>query len=108
MIVWRRGLPEWHPKTKWEGSNEPGPYWKRCDARLKRTRGVDPEDAICRFPNCDCLHHLPEQKQQELKRLHAERAQEGKRYKEAWMRKLEEQARKPQWPHTHSPSTYSP
>jgi len=54
MIAWRRGLPEWDPQTKWEGSDKPGRYWKGCAARLQRKRGVDPEDAICRFPNCDC------------------------------------------------------
>src|SRR5262245_21030613 len=84
MIVWRQDLPEWDPKTRWEGNNEPGPYWNGCDAR-QRTRGADPEDAICRFPNCDCLNHLPEQKRQELKRLHAERAEEARRYKEEWI-----------------------
>jgi len=54
MICWRTGLPEWDPRTKWEGSDKPGRYWKGCDARRSRKRGVDPEDAICRFPNCDC------------------------------------------------------
>jgi len=88
MVVWRQSLPEWDPKTKWEGSDDPGPYWRGCDARLQRKRGVDPEDAICRFPNCDCLSHLPERQREELKRLHVERAEEGKRYKEAWLRKL--------------------
>jgi len=54
MIAWRRRLPEWNSRTEWEGSDKPGPYWKGCDARLQRARGVDPEDAICRFPKCEC------------------------------------------------------
>jgi hypothetical protein len=89
MIVWRRGLPEWDPKTKWEGSDEPGRYWRHCEARLQRKRGVDPEDAVCQFPNCDelgCLRHLSEQKRDELKRLDAERKAESKRYREKWTR----------------------
>ena len=92
MIVWRRGLPEWNPRTKWKGSDAPGPYWRGCEARLQRKRGVDPEDARCRFPNCDdlgCLHHLSEQKRAELKRLHAARAAESKRYRDAWRRRYD-------------------
>jgi len=54
MIVWRRRLPEWDPQTKWKGNDKPGRYWKGCDARLQRKRGVDPEDAVCAFPKCDC------------------------------------------------------
>jgi hypothetical protein len=87
MIVWRRGLPEWDPRTKWEGAEKPGPYWGQCEARLQRKRGVDPEDAVCQFPYCDdlgCLRRLSEQKREELKRLDAERKAEGKRYREAW------------------------
>src|SRR5262245_3542846 len=88
MIVWRRGVSEWDPKTKWQGSDKPGPYWKGCDARLQRKRGVDPEDAICRFPNCDCLRHLPEREREELKRIDAERKAERKSYKEQWTTRL--------------------
>ena len=54
MIAWRRELPEWDPRTKWKGNEKPGPYWKSCNARLQRARGVDPEDARCRFPKCEC------------------------------------------------------
>ena|SRR5215470_4348225 len=50
-IAWRRGLPEWNSRTKWQGSDKPGPYWKGCAARLARKRGVDPEDARCKFPD---------------------------------------------------------
>jgi len=88
LIVWRRATPEWDPRTKWQGSDEPGPYWKGCDARLQRKRGVDPEDARCGFPNCDCLRHLPERQREELKRRHAKHAAESKRYKSAWLKKM--------------------
>ena len=70
------GTPEWDPTTKWEGVDHPSPYWKGCEARLQRKRGVDPEDARCRFPNCDelgCLRHLSERERAGLKRLDAER-----------------------------------
>jgi hypothetical protein len=26
MVVWRRRQPEWDPKTKWKGADEPGPF----------------------------------------------------------------------------------
>jgi hypothetical protein len=84
--VWRRGTPEWTPRAKWQGSDEPRRYWKRCEARLARKCGVDPEDARCRFLNCDCLQHLPEWKREELRRLDAARKIEGRIYKEKWMR----------------------
>jgi len=93
MIAWRRGLPEWDQTTKWEGVDHPSRYWKGCEARLQRKRGVDPEDAVCCFPNCDelgCLRHLSEERRAELKRLDAERKAEAKRYKENWMRLLKE------------------
>jgi len=91
MIVWRRKLPEWDPRTKWEGNDEPGRFWKGCDARLQRTHSVDNEDAPCRFPNCDCLSHLPEWRREELKRLDAERKAESKHYREEWTRLYAEQ-----------------
>jgi hypothetical protein len=89
----RRGMhaaSEWDPNTKWEGVEHPSRYWRGCEARLQRKRGVDPEDALCRFPNCDelgCLRHLPEWERETLKCIDAERKAESKRYKEAWMRK---------------------
>jgi hypothetical protein len=83
MIVWRRTLPEWDPKTKWQGSDEPGPYFKGCIRRQLREPG-DPLTG-CKFPKCDCLRHLPEWKREELRRLHAESAAEAKRYREAWI-----------------------
>jgi len=83
MIIWRRGLPEWNPRTKWEGSSEPGCYWKDCAARLERKRGVDPEDAVCRFPHCDCARLSP-QEQEERERVRAERSA----YREEWVRRL--------------------
>src|SRR5215831_10284547 len=53
MTCWRRKLPEWDPATKWQGSEEPGPYWRGCDSRLK-----DKDDyghfARCLFPDCEC------------------------------------------------------
>jgi hypothetical protein len=54
MIVWRRKTPEWAPQTNWIGSENFGRYWRGCEARLQRARGIDPEDARCRFPKCDC------------------------------------------------------
>jgi hypothetical protein len=87
MIVWRRGLPEWDSRTKWQGSDQPGPYWKGCTARLQRARGVDPEDARCRFPNCDCAK-LSEDQKKEWERLRAERTA----YREEWARRLRESA----------------
>ena len=86
----RDALCEAGPQGKWEGAKVPGPYWSGCDARQQRKRGVDREDAQCRFPNCDelgCLRHLSEPERTELKRIDAERKAEAKRYKEAWMRK---------------------
>ena len=58
MLVWRRKLPEWNPATKWQGSEEPGPYWRGCDSRLK---GKDDYGhfARCLFPDCDCWRRLP-------------------------------------------------
>jgi hypothetical protein len=45
------------PLGRWHGSETPGPYWRSCDARqqrvLQRARGEE-QDALCRFPNCDC------------------------------------------------------
>jgi hypothetical protein len=87
MIVWRRATPEWDPRTKWQGSNEPGPCWRGCNARLQRKCGVDPEDARCGFPNCDCLRQLSGWKREELKRHHAERAAESEHYKSAWLKR---------------------
>jgi hypothetical protein len=87
MIVWRRKAPE-RPQTKWAGSDEPGRYWKGCDARLQRKRGVDPEDAVCRFPSCDCWHRLPEWRREEWERRCEEwkrRRAEGEAYRKAWM-----------------------
>jgi hypothetical protein len=72
---------------KWRGAEDPGRYWKGCEARAQRKRGVDPEDAICRFPHCDdlgCLRHLSDQRRAELKQLDAERKAESKRYMDAW------------------------
>jgi hypothetical protein len=83
MIVWQRGLPEWDSRTKWKGSDKPGPYWKGCTARLERKRGVAPEDARCRFPNCDCMK-LSEDEKKEWERLRAERVA----YREGWVRRL--------------------
>ncbi|PWT77744.1 MAG: hypothetical protein C5B58_16345 [Acidobacteria bacterium] len=83
MVVWRRGLPERDPRAKWMGSEKPGSYWRGCDARLQRARGVDPEDALCRFPNCTCANISPEEKQ-EWERLRAERLA----YRERWLAKL--------------------
>src|SRR5262245_43537342 len=37
----------------------------------------------CKMSVCDCLHHLPGE--EELKRRHADRAAESKRYKSAWL-----------------------
>jgi hypothetical protein len=54
VLAWGQGAPERDPTTKWEGSPKPGSYWKECTARLARTRGVRPEEAMCRFPYCDC------------------------------------------------------
>jgi hypothetical protein len=85
MIVWRRGLLECDSQTKWAGSDKPGMYWKGCAARLERARGVDPEDARCRFPNCDCC---PERRRQEWERQRAE----GAAYREEWMRRLRNEA----------------
>jgi len=91
MIVWRRGLPEWDPQTKWEGSDTPGSYWKGCDARLERKRGANPEDARCRFPKCDCWRRLPEWRRKEWDD-HCEewkrRRTEGEAYREEWKRRL--------------------
>jgi hypothetical protein len=62
MIVWRPRLPEWGgPKTKWQGNNKPGMYWKGCAARHERKNGIDPEDARCRFPNCACENDLKQE-----------------------------------------------
>jgi hypothetical protein len=98
MLVWRRGLPEWDPRTKWQGSDKPGPYWKGCAVRLESIRLNQPIqqlEARCRFPNCDelCLRHLPERERAELKRLDAERKAESKRYRDEWIRKLDDQER---------------
>src|SRR5262245_11587 len=47
MVVWRRGLPEWNAVAwnagiRWQGATVPGLFWRSCDARLQRQRGVDP------------------------------------------------------------------
>jgi hypothetical protein len=92
MLVWRRRAPEWDPRTRWAGSDKPGMYWRRCAARLERARGVDPEDARCRFPKCDCWRELPEQRREEWDRAAKEwerRRAEGTAYKERWKQKLE-------------------
>jgi hypothetical protein len=89
MIVWRRGVPEWDSKTKWAGSGKPGLYWKECSARLERKRGVDPEDARCQFPNCDCAKLSVEEKA-----AWERRRAEGIAYREAWKRRRQEHAPK--------------
>jgi hypothetical protein len=95
MIVWRRKLPAWAgPRSKWLGSDTPGPYWKGCTARLERARGVAQEDAVCRFPKCDCWHRLPEERRGEWDQRREEwerRRAEGAAYTEEWKRKLREQ-----------------
>jgi hypothetical protein len=83
MIVWRRQLPERDPKTKWAGNERPGPYWKGCDARLQRKRGVDPEDARCRFPRCDCANISEDAKREWWTRVSQRLA-----YRDEWVRRL--------------------
>src|SRR5262245_59264694 len=93
MILWRRGLSEWDPKTKWAGSETPGPFWRSCDARLQRKRGVDPADAPCRFPKCECWRHLPKSRREEWdhRRQEWERAQaESAAYVQRWKATLDD------------------
>jgi hypothetical protein len=82
MIVWRRGLPEWDPTTKWKGADEPGPYFKGCIRRQLHEPGYPLTG--CKFPKCNCGKGKEwESRCQEFERREAE----GKAYREAWMRR---------------------
>jgi hypothetical protein len=83
MVVWRRRLPEWNPKTKWAGSDKPGPYFKGCIRRSLREPGYPLTG--CNFPKCDCGRGA------EWERRCAEYARreaEGAAYREAWLTRL--------------------
>jgi hypothetical protein len=61
MRVWRRGLPEWNPRTHWIGNEKPGKFWRGCVARLERMRAGDIINGPrCRFPKCNCPPPSPE------------------------------------------------
>jgi hypothetical protein len=61
MIVWRRRLPEWNPRTYWIGNEKFGRYWRGCVARLERARAGDLHHGpSCRFPKCGCPPPSPE------------------------------------------------
>jgi len=84
MIVWRRKLPVWDPKTKWKGSSGLGPYFRDCIRRRLHEPGYPLTG--CKFPKCDCGHAHPDwaHRREEFER----RAAEGKTYREAWLRRL--------------------
>src|SRR5262245_29873573 len=66
------------PRTKWQGSDKPGAYWKECTARLERARGA--RSAECRFPYCDCAKLSAEEKAEwECRRA------EREAYKKEWV-----------------------
>jgi hypothetical protein len=82
MVAWRRRQPEWDPKTKWEGANEPGRFFKGCIRRQLREPGPL---TGCKFPNCDCGRGEEwERRCKEFERREAE----GKAYREAWLARL--------------------
>ena len=90
MIVWRRRLPEWNPRTKWAGSDEPGPYFKDCIRRALREPGYPLTG--CKFPKCDCGRG----EQWERRRAEFERREaEGAAYREAWILRQRQSKERP-------------
>jgi hypothetical protein len=78
--------PEWNPRTKWKGSEEPGPYFKGCIRRQLKEPGYPLTG--CKFPKCDCGRG--EQWERRCKEFERREA-EGAAYREAWLARLQEQ-----------------
>jgi hypothetical protein len=70
--------------TKWKGNDKPGSYWKECAARLARARGVRPEEAMCRFPYCECAKLSAEEKAE-----WEQRRAESLAYHREWVQRIQ-------------------